>query len=67
MRHQLRNDFLTNYFPKKSNFYGSPTIYKLGVEGYKQKIKKIPVETKKSEYAKIPNTSEFKFIPIVAG
>ena len=55
------NDFRTNYIPKTSIFYGQPKIYK------SKKIKKKAVETQKSEYIEIPDSSDLKFRPIPAG
>ena len=53
-------DFLTNHISKTSNFYGLPKIYK------SKQIKNV-IETQKSEYIEIPNSSDLKFKPIVAG
>ena len=46
--------------PKTSNFYGLSKIYK------SEEIK-IAIEIQKSEYTEIPDLSDFKFRPIVAG
>ena len=53
-------DFLTNYIPTTSNFYRLPKIHK-------SKQIKNDVETQKFEYVEIPNPSDIKFWPIVAG
>ena len=52
--------FLTNYISINCNFYGLPKIHK------SKKIKNA-VETQKSEYIEIPNPSNLKCRPIVAG
>ena len=49
-----------NYTPKTSNFYG---LLKIHISDEM----KITVETQKSEYVEIPNPSDFKVRPIVAG
>ena len=53
-------EFLTNHISKTSNFYGLP-------KRHKSKQIKNAVETQKSEYIEIPNPSDLKFRPFVAG
>lgn len=53
-------DFLINFIPKTSNFYGLPKIHK-------SREIKAAIETQKSEYISIPNPSDLTFRPIVAG
>ena len=53
-------DFLTNYISITNNFYGLHRIHK-------SKQIKNAVERQKSEYIEIPNPSDLKFRPIVAG
>ena len=52
--------FLTNNISITSNFYGLPKIHK-------SKQIKNAVETQKSKYIEIPNPSDLKFRPNVAG
>ena len=54
------NNFQTNYIPKTSNFHELPKIYK-------SKEIEIAVKTQKSKYIEIPDASDLKFRPIVAG
>ena len=51
---------LPKNIPRTSNFYGLSKIHK-------SKEIKIAVKTQKSEYEEIPNPSDLKFRPIVAG
>ena len=60
LRTKKEKDFLTNYISITSNFYGLPRIHK-------SKLIKNAIETPKSEYTEIPNPSDLKFRPIVAG
>ena len=53
-------DFLTNHISKTSNFYGLLKIHR-------SKQIENAIETRKSEYIEIPNPSDLKFRPIVAG
>ena len=53
-------DFLTDFDPKTSNFYGLPKIHK------SEEIKNA-IETQRSEYIEILNPKDLKFRPIIAG